>query len=208
MCSDNFSNLLIDLKLKNTMRVIRGFQCHYCYSCEQKNKKCRGHWRPWYQNVPRILRKDSLYFFLDRGIQSGRGREIGSAESRIPSIGDRQGNCVGSRYRCGRGSVVGPFGNLGNDGIRMVGSTLARQRPRRQGRESKHEQRADDEDTKARSVGDQEVVRGKSRHSVSSYTEIVTNTPRRSPGFMCVIYSERKKIVVSFLLLIERKTSR
>jgi len=60
-------------------------------------------------------------FILVCGIQSGWGREIGSAESRIPSIGDRQGNSVGSRYRCGRGSVVRPFGNLGN-GIRMVGS--------------------------------------------------------------------------------------
>lgn len=110
------------------MRIIRGIIILYCYIlyANRRTKNVEdigGHGiRACHESLERIR----YIFFPDRGIQSGWGREIGSAESRIPLIEDRQGNSVGSRYRCGRGSVVGPFGNLGNDGIRMVGSTLAR----------------------------------------------------------------------------------
>lgn len=70
-----------------------------------------------YQGVPRILTKDPQYFIPGGGIRRGK-RGQASAESRIPSMVDRARNSVGSRYRCGRGSVD-PFGNLG-DGLRVV----------------------------------------------------------------------------------------
>lgn len=72
----------------------------------------------YYESLERIAT------FFSRPWYSERAE---STELRIPSMEDRQGNSVGSRYRCGRGSmVVGPFGNLSNDGIRMLGSTLTR----------------------------------------------------------------------------------
>lgn len=76
------------------MRFIHTFLTLSFYIATHASRKTKnaedigGHTR----GVLRILRKDPLYFFLGRGIQNGRGREIGSAESRIPSIGDRQGN--------------------------------------------------------------------------------------------------------------------
>jgi hypothetical protein len=131
--SNCFSNLImriererdIQCNLFSNMRL--DFQSlSFCIAthASRKDKECRGHGVRAYQKSLERIRFISFPIAVFRA--SGRGREIGSAESRIPSIGDRQGNSVGSRYRCGRGSVVGPFGNLGNDGIRTVGSTLAR----------------------------------------------------------------------------------